>query len=324
MKTPYFSFNFYQSQMKPILALLLLTLIPIFSFSQELTEYDEEIMGTWEGTIYSSGLDTKTLKVMFTYSEFNWETENGLVEGYSTVNNGNKTVFTGSYKVDGDMPFLELVEPKNNQTNGIFKLELRCTTDEGVQDYCCGEWMSYNKEIQRKIRLEKSKDNLGTFEIIQSGKIDNIYFKTIISKIDDSFSVTGVKILEKNTDKLLQTFDVECEYKGKNQISIGDYNFDGLNDFSVFEFEASGAQTSNLYFLFDPIKKEYFNSGFSGALEFDADKKIIIEENQIGPEQKMSLIYKVVNNQMVLTEEHCFIWDEGKEDFIEQDIKFCK
>lgn len=328
--------------MKPFLTLILITLVVNFSFCQYYTsysEYDEHIWGSWEGTLSGGGLETKKLTVVFTYSEYNSysDEDGGWVEGYSTVNNGNKTVFNGSYIVDADIPFLELSEPETNPTNGTFNISLRCETDDGFQDYCCGEWTSYNKKIKRNIRLEKIKGNTGTFEVIQSENMDNVYFKTMISKRNDILNpndenfwldVMKVNVMEKNTDRLLQTMELEeCGYFGRDQVSIGDYNFDGLPDFSVFQQvpPTGPMDTYRIYFLFDPVKKQYYNSGFSGGqLDFDDDQKIITKREQIDNEKMMTSIYNVVNNQMVLVEEHCFVWDDNKGDFIERDIKFCE
>lgn len=328
--------------MKPFLTLILLTFVVNFSFCQYYTsysEYDHNIWESWEGTLSGGGLETKKLAVVFTYSEYNSYSDEtgGGVLGYSTVNNGNKTVFYGSYMVDADILFIEFSEPDANPTNGTFNLELSCSTDNGIENHCSGEWISYDEKIKRKIRLDKIKGNSGTFEVIQMADIDNVYFKTIVSKGDDILNpkdenfwleVTKVNIMEKKSDRLLQTLELEeCGYFGNEQISISDYNFDGLPDFSVFQQvpPTGPMDTYRIYFLFDPVKKQYYNSGFSGGqLEFDEDQKIITKKEQIDNEKMMTSIYKVVNNQMVLIEEHCFVWDDKKEDFIERDIKFCE
>jgi hypothetical protein len=315
--------------MKAPAIFLFVLIFVIHGFSQEITEYDERILGTWEGTIQGSGLPSKTLKVVYTFSEFSWDEESGIVEGYSSVNNGSGTAFQGTYSVDGDMPFLELSEPNTSPSNGIFKLELNCITDEGSQDYCCGEWTSFSNTIHRTIRLEKKNDVID-LAIIQSEKLDQVYFKSIVSKVvyespnDFAYITKGIQVVDKATGNVLQSIGVECDYRGKDQVSVGDYNFDGIPDFSVFEQGYAGANTTSLYFLYDPVKKQYYDSGFSGvSLEFDYDKKLITEVNQDGPERQKTSIYQVVNNQMELVEEHCYVWDESKEDYIEQDIKFC-
>ncbi len=125
----------------------------------QVSGYDKEIIGKWKGTLSGSGLATKTLFVEFTKSVYNPKTETGTVEGYSTVNNGKKTTFTGTYLIDGDMPFLEIKEPNTSGTNGIFKIGSDCRNDEGdiMENQICGTWNSYDGKIEREVILNKIK-----------------------------------------------------------------------------------------------------------------------------------------------------------------------
>lgn len=184
-----------------------------------------------------------------------------------------------------------------------------------------GIWTDLNTKKQLKITLNKSFDNEPT-EIMQAVSLDNKYFKLIIS----NDNVVGVKIVEKKTDKLLQQIDLECQLWGLNNISIGDYNFDGIMDFSVFESSYAGPNTSRLYFLYDIKSKQYFESGFSGvSLEFDSKTKRIHEHNQCCAGTSVTTAeYKVVKNQMVLIKEHCYKWDEKKQSLVERKIQDCQ
>ncbi len=68
---------------------------------------------------------------------------------------------------------------------------------------------------------------------------------------------------------------------GLENITVDDYNFDGIQDFSVFETSYAGPNTSSLYFLYDLKSKKFFKSDFNGvSLEFDMKKKEIFELNQ--------------------------------------------
>lgn len=117
-----------------------------------------------------------------------------------------------------------------------------------------GVWKDLKDERQLPIRLTKNFDmDYGNNiewtgrEIIQPVSLRNHYFKLVVSKEKNSFSarVTGLTILEKKTDKLLQEFDVSCRLLGLDNISIDDYNFDGVDDFSVFEQSYAGPNTSS-------------------------------------------------------------------------------
>lgn len=165
-------------------------------------------------------------------------------------------------------------------------------------------------------------------EILQPVSLGDKYFKLIISKAKGDFyaRVTGVKILQKRTDKLIQQLDLECQLWGLENISAGDYNFDGVSDFSVFERSYAGPNTSSIYFLYDKKTNKYFDSGFSGtSLEFDNKTKRIYERNSCcGGTSVMTAEYKVVNNKMVLVKEHCYKWDDKIQELVERKMQDCQ
>lgn len=156
-------------------------------------------------------------------------------------------------------------------------------------------------------------------EIIQPVSLKGKYFKLVISKFKGDFAakVTGVKILEKGTDKLIQQIDLDCQLWGLANLSIGDYNFDGIVDFSVFEQSYAGPNTSSKYFLSNPKTGKFFDSGFVGSsLEFDPMAKRIYEHNQCcAGRSHMNAEYKVVNNKMVVVKMTCTEYDEETDDY---------
>lgn len=183
-----------------------------------------------------------------------------------------------------------------------------------------GTWIDLNTKKELKISLTKvfdidygDKIEWKNREILQAVSLKGKYFKLIVSKSKDDFyaRVTGFKILEKKTDKLLQQIDVECQLWGLNNISTDDYNFDGIEDFSVFEASAAGPNTTSLYFLYNPKTGKYFESSFSGtSLEFDSKTKRIHEYNQCcAGASQMNAEYKVVNNKLVLIKKSCLELD---------------
>lgn len=81
------------------------------------------------------------------------------MQGYSTVNGGNRTNFKGSWSINGDSwPTMNLEEPSRSAFNGVFSL-----ADCYEKDYnkyeswtaICGTWTSYNKSITSNIVLKK-------------------------------------------------------------------------------------------------------------------------------------------------------------------------
>lgn len=190
-----------------------------------------------------------------------------------------------------------------------------------------GYWTDLNTGRQLKINLTKMFDigyggsiEWKDREILQPVSLSDKYFKLIISRRKDDFvaKVTGLKILEKKTDKLIQRIDLDCQVWGLENVSIGDYNFDGITDFSVFEQSYAGPNTSSVYFLYNKKTGKFFNSGFEGSsLEFDAKTKRIYEHNQCcAGNSHMNAEYKVVNNKMVLIKRTCLEYNENKKDFV--------
>lgn len=190
-----------------------------------------------------------------------------------------------------------------------------------------GNWTDLKTGKQLKIELTRLFDvDYGDSiewkdrEILQSVSLGDKYFKLVVSKAKGDFNakVTGIKILQKKTDTLIQRIDLECQLWGLNNVSVGDYNFDGIPDFSVFEQSYAGPNTSSLYFLYNNRTGKYFNSGFEGSsLEFDSKTKRIYEHNQCcAGNSHMNAEYKIVNNKMVLIKRTCTEYNEKKKDFV--------
>lgn len=187
-----------------------------------------------------------------------------------------------------------------------------------------GIWKDLNSGKELKISLTKEfnlNDNNGEEwterEIIQPVSLKDRYFKLVISKEKGSSTVAGIKIIEKKTDKLIQKVDVECQLWGLYNVNTGDYNFDGFEEFSVFESSYAGPNTSRIYFLYNPKTGKYFESGFSGtSLEFDSKNKRIYEHNQCCAGRSVERAeYKVVNNKMVLVKKTCLEYDDKTQDY---------
>ncbi len=198
-----------------------------------------------------------------------------------------------------------------------------------------GTWKNLKTGKELSIALKKDFDLddgdsvvYANREIIQPVALKQQYFKLLVSKEQGSFypRVTGVKILEKKTHKLVQEINLDCQLMGLDNISAGDFNFDGNPDFSVFEASYAGPNTTSLYFLYDPKTSKFFNSGFEGtSLDFDAKAKRIFEHNQCcAGSIHTTSVYKVENNKMVLIEEHCYKWNEKKQDLEEREMKDCQ
>ena len=191
-----------------------------------------------------------------------------------------------------------------------------------------GKWTKTDNSKTYKISLKKDFDisygdtlEWKSRELIQSNSTKDHYFKTIITKEKGNFyaRISGVEIFEKKTDRLIQTIKLDCQLFGIDNVSVGDYNFDGIQDFSVFEASYAGPNISSIYILRNPNSEKYIVSDFQGtSLEFDSAEKLIYEHNQCcAGRSHMNATYKVVNNKMVLIERKCLEYNDEKEDFIE-------
>ncbi|OPC20419.1 hypothetical protein BAX95_08510 [Elizabethkingia meningoseptica] len=183
--------------------------------------------------------------------------------------------------------------------------------------------------LSRKYIVENGKDTeWKNIEILQPVSSGNKYFKAVLSKEKDQYypQVSSIKVFEKRTDKLLQQLNTECQFWGLNNLEIDDYNFDGVNDLSVFEASYAGPNTSRVYFLYDKKTQQYHESSFSGiSLEFDHVKKRVYERNQCCAGTIVTTAeYKVIKNNMVLLSEHCFRWSDKKQELTERKMKECQ
>lgn len=159
-------------------------------------------------------------------------------------------------------------------------------------------------------------------EVIQVNALKEHYFRTVLSKSKEEYypRVTSIKILHKKTDRLIQELKTNCEFRGINSIDTGDFNFDGMKDFSIYQESYAGANYSNLYYLYDPLKKEFRESNIAGiSLSFDAATKTVTETNQCCGGTAYSITtYKIVKNEMVKLSHREYEWSEKEQDFIEK------
>jgi hypothetical protein len=217
---------------------------------------------------------------------------------------------------------LELHEKDDND-----KIEARLIFKNFSQrsDKILGEWINADSTKRLKITLTKKFDfenNDNTVwtnrEMLQQESTPVHYFKLLISNEGNDARVTGVKILEKKTDRLIQTIELDCQLWGLENVQVGDYNFDGLSDFSVFEASYAGPNTSRVYILKVPDSEKYFVSEFTGtSLEFDYESKQIFEHNQCCAGRSiMNATYKVADNKMVLVNSECLEYDDEKEEHV--------
>ncbi|MDR6922605.1 MULTISPECIES: XAC2610-related protein [Chryseobacterium] len=232
---------------------------------------------------------------------------------------------------NGKLTFYEKETTGKKQTRAILTLD---RFSEG-QNTLSGIWKNIKTKNELKINLTKkyaieNGENIQWKgrELLQPVSAGNTYFKVVATKEKDHYypMITSVKIFEKRTDKLLQELDVSCQLWGLNNISIDDFNFDGIDDFSVFESSYAGPNTSSIYFLYNKKTQKYYESSFSGiSLEFDPVKKRVYERNQCCAGTVVTTVeYKVANNSLIPLAQHCYRWNDKKQKLVEKPMKECQ
>jgi hypothetical protein len=165
-------------------------------------------------------------------------------------------------------------------------------------------------------------------ELLQAAALKDSYFKLVLDgpPAGAASRVVAVRLLAKKTNRLVQQLAVDCQLQGIFSVEVGDYNFDGLPDFSVFESSYAGPNTSSLYFLYNPANKQFVDSGFQGtSLEFDAKKKRVYERNSCcAGSSVVTVEYKVLRNKLVELARHCYRWDDKKEELVERPASACQ
>lgn len=177
-------------------------------------------------------------------------------------------------------------------------------------------------KLKKDFETDYGSDADAEGEFIQGDALTDSYFKVAVK----GERAVAVKIFEKKTDRLLQTIDVDTQQRGADGVSVGDYNFDGVQDFSLFESSFAGPNTSSLYYLYDSAKKLFADSGWEGvSFEFDEKKKLVSSTNSCcGGTSITTATYRVVKNKLVLVSETCMQYDEKKGELVKRPMKACQ
>lgn len=164
-------------------------------------------------------------------------------------------------------------------------------------------------------------------ELLQVATLKDSYFRLVLQgQPGETSRVVAVKLVAKKTNRLVQQVAVDCQSQGIHSVEVGDYNFDGQPDFSIFESSHAGPNTSSLYYLYAPSTQRYVPSGFEGtSLEFDTKTKRVYERNSCcGGTSVTSAEYKVVHNKLLAVARHCFRLDEKKQEMVERPLSACQ
>lgn len=190
-----------------------------------------------------------------------------------------------------------------------------------------GTWRSLatGKQLPLALTLVAGPNDAGTAAApptaLQNESTPLYYFKTLLTgkASDPATRVGAVQVIEKKTNRVLQQFPVNCRAIGQGSVSVDDYNFDGMPDFSIYEDDHerphfAGSNTTSQYFLYDPTTRQFVASDFQGiGLTFDAKKKRVYECTPAPTRLAMTKAeYRVLDNHLVLVAKRCFDWDINK------------
>jgi hypothetical protein len=273
--------------------------------------------------IYSGTIGQYPVELVFN------SVDNNYVNGIYTYKKHDTPIsFSGNKQFD--QWHLEVKDGK-----GKVLEQLKLYTDSLLKPELKGLWINAITKKMLDMKLtqtfflgNQNYLNQDTIELLQAESSPNHYFKLLITKASDDGvgNVNGLKVYEKKTDVLLQRIELNNELRGVYSISVDDFNFDGMSDFSIFESSYAGPNTSRNYYLFNPITKNYFLSDISGvSLEFDAKNKIITEHNQCCAGSRILISqYKIKNNKMILFKETCLRWNEKLQKHVIGSKKDCQ
>ena len=216
---------------------------------------------------------------------------------------------------DGQLRLMEKDESDNHSASFVFD------AFDQASEQLNGIWTMLSNGKSYKIKLTKQFDlpepstdrAKGIYELGSMASTKDHYFQTMIAVEGFEERVVGVKVFEKKTDKLIQTLNMDCRWIGLSSLNVGDFNFDGTEDFSVFEESFAGANTSSLYFL--NTGEAYTLSSISGvSLQFDPDLKLIYEVNSCcAGSGTQKTFYRIENDEMIYLEQKCYKYNEALE-----------
>lgn len=137
-----------------------------------------------------------------------------------------------------------------------------------------GIWQKIQTDRQLPIQLTRYIESAGA---LQSAAFKNSYMRKICTEDENK----TVRIYDKKTNHLQHTIQTSGQCHD-DEADVNDYNFDGFEDFSVFENSFAGPNTTRAYYLYDPKSATFkYNDQLSDvSLNFDTKNKIVTSTNQ--------------------------------------------
>ena len=255
-----------------------------------------KFLGIYSYDIYSGEINGNKIEV---YLEINNDGINNDVSGIG-VYSYNKYGIPISFDAKLKNGILILKNEKEKMTFKNFNIK---------KSKIIGEWENSKNKFKIKLSKELKFDSYDTnqfenLEVLAPASTKNEFFKFVLKKKKKEDSkVIGINIYSKKNKFLLQRIKLDAKFIGLHGLEIGDYNFDGIEDFSVFESYYAGPNTSSLYILRDKEINKFYLSSFTGtSLEFYFKNKYIRSHNQTrAGASHLIKEFIVEDNEMLLT-----------------------
>jgi hypothetical protein len=173
----------------------------------------------------------------------------------------------------------------------------------GQSDLLTGIWENLNSYQQLPIHLNRYDEPAGA---LQSAVFKKAYIRKSCS--EDKV----VRLFSKQSNALIQTIQTEGVCLS-DEVEVDDYNFDGYEDFSVFNEGFAGPNTNRNYYLFNPKTQQYEYSDelTDVTLSFDSKTKTVTSTNQCcAGSQVLVLRLQWVKQHLKPIAKQCYKWND--------------
>lgn len=240
------------------------------------------------------------------------------------------------YMYDQHNEPIRLIADNSNQTKEIIKLvegldyahpnqlpsaQITLQLDPNSPEQLTGEWQNIQTKLILPIHLSQYVEPAG---LLQSRSFKKALIRKKCTEYQDD---KVVHIYDKKTHQLLDTIQTGGECRG-DEVHVGDYNFDGYQDFSVYSEGFAGANSKNIYVLYNPLTHHYESNDELNdvSLSFDPKHKIVTSTNQCcSGRQTLIQRYTWKKNKLKKLDSSCLIYNELTNRFIRyKSGKFCE
>jgi len=181
-----------------------------------------------------------------------------------------------------------------------------------------GTIQKFKGNLKKEFNIRELKEST-QYELLESKTTNSNYFKLLLLKENNEIQLKRINVFDKKSDKLLQSIDMNYSFS-QNNLEVFDYNFDGIEDFSLVE-RISISDTCRVYFFKISQTNQYFKSEISGcSLKFNSDLKTIEKFEGI-PKNDSIVVFETTtfilkNNNLFQVDKKCQEFNGHKGEYI--------